>query len=151
MKSKLLIILMSLYFFSCKKESLYKDMGVLPTIAKDSSNTPLTLNGTTWILTSFKKGFSSSSPNDTITFTQFQYSVNGKTYGTFKYILSQTMDLGNPYDLRLYGFSAFGDNGIWETTIVNTFISEGVINLAEFTNSTPSNKTIIRANFKRIK
>jgi hypothetical protein len=146
----LLLISLVLIFFSCKKESLYKDKGILPVVTQDTTK-QVTLNGTTWVLTNFKKGLSSATPNDTIRFEQFNYYVNGKTYSTYEYILSQTMDLGNPFDLRLYGFSPFGDNGIWQTTIVNTFISEGVINLAEFTNPSSQSSVIIRANFKRIK
>src|ERR1035437_3473293 len=152
LKGILLFIIGYLFIIvSCKKASEYKDMGVLPVIVKDSTNKSFILEGTSWILTSFKKGLSSETPNDTITFSQFNYSINGKTFSSYEYILSQTMDLGNPFDLRLYGFSPFGDNGIWQTTIVNTFISEGVINLAEFKNPISSNTTIIRANFKRIK
>ena len=138
-------------FASCKKTPLdeYTNGGVLDNETEEVSDSSDKLNGTTWVLVSFTKGYASSKKNqDTITFNQFNYTLNGKSNDNYRYNLTPTMDLGNPFNFVLYGFSPFGDNGMWSCTIVNTFISEGVINMTEFKNS--SNKTIIKANFKKI-
>lgn len=146
----ILSLFLSIGLVSCEKEeSPYKDGGVLPYGVSEEDEDTLRLDGTKWLLTYFQKGFVSEKPYDTIVFTTYGYSLNGKKYDQYTYILSKSSGLSNSLDLRLYGFSPFGDNGIWETTLVNTFISEGEINLSVFENP-PRNETTIKASFKRI-
>lgn len=146
----ILILTLFIGLISCEKEKIdpYEDMGVLPSYTPEKDTDTLKLDGTTWVLTYFQKGFANETPNDTIVFSMYDYTLNGKKYDQYNYVLQKTMDLGNPLNLILYGFSPFGDNGIWQTTLVNTFIYEGEINLSVFKNT---NKTTIKATFERIK
>lgn len=148
MKKIMLIVITIMLLISCEKEEMYTNSGVLPSIEEEKEEP--TLDGTTWVLTKFTKGFVTEYPNDTIKFNNLFYSINGKeNTDNYVYRLTGIMDLGNPYNLVLYGFSPFGDNGVWSATIVNTFIDEWEINLTEFTN-TKSSVSKIKANFIRI-
>jgi hypothetical protein len=150
MKTILFSFMLVLTIFSCKKDPLneYNDAGVLPAAIDDRQ----TLNGTTWVLTHFNKGFVSESPNDTIVFNSANtYTLKGKSNAGYKYMLVKVNQIGNPFNLELYGFSPFGNNGSWGTTIVNSFIDEGEINLAEFKSLYSNNSSVIKADFKRIK
>lgn len=136
---------------SCEKEDFYADGGVAHTnINQDDEFYSSPLNGTTWVLTYLNKGFVTEYPNDTIKFNNLFYSINGKeNTDSYVYRLTRIMDLGNPYNLVLYGFSPFGDNGIWSANIINTFIADSVINLTEFSNSSDG-VSKIKATFVRI-
>lgn len=150
MKNLLFISLLILTLVSCKKEPLeeYTNGGTLPEQTDPDKGKVLT--GTTWVLTSFTKGFTNYHPNDTIEFvTKTSYKLNGVEFESYRYDLTQTNDVGNPFNLILYGFSPFGDNGNWNATLVTSFIAEGKINETVFDNK--SSAYSIKANFKKIK
>jgi hypothetical protein len=150
MKNILLIIVLIISLISCEKDPLssYTDGGVLP----NATDNHITLKGTTWVLTHFTKGFVSASPNDTIVFNSYNtYTLNGRENPeAYKYMIVKTGEIGNPANLQLYGFSPFGNNGCWGTTLPNTFVDDGEIILSEFKSAYGNNSSIVKANFIRI-
>lgn len=153
MKNIIILTMGVILFFSCKKESVSEYMGVSSEIDSVNTNDNFPLDGTIWVLTKVTKGMSSTKSNDTIIFHKKYYDrvINGiivfnDGYG---YSLYKTMDLGNPYDLTIYGFSPFGNSYAWSASLNNTFIDEYEIPLSTFKNL--STKDEIKASFKRIK
>lgn len=149
MKNILYVIVSLLSLISCKKDPFdaYTNAGVLPAAVDNRQS----LDGTSWVLTHFNKGFVSESPNDTIVFTSaVTYTLNGKVNDVYKYSMMITSEIGNPYSLQLYGFSPFGNNGCWGTTVVSTFIEDGELNLSEFKSLYSNNSSVVKANFIRI-
>ena len=149
MKNILCSIVLLLTIVSCKKDPFdaYTNAGVLPAAVDNRQS----LDGTTWVLTHFTKGFVSESPNDTLVFTSVNtYTLNGKVNEVYKYMIVRTSQIGNPFIFEIYGFSPFGNNGCWGTTVVNTFIEDGELNLSEFKSLYSNNSSVVKANFKRI-
>jgi len=149
---KKIILLFSLFtvlMISCEKDELYVDCGVYPYNHQDVTTT--SLYGTTWVLTKFVKGFMTESPMDTVIFLTKTYILNGIESDYYTYSLYSTMEIGNPVNLTMLGFSPFGDNGAWSATITRTFIEEGEINVCEFENIYGSkNSSVVKANFSKI-
>jgi hypothetical protein len=88
---------------------------------------PNTINGTKWVVTKFYDGFANNYPNDTLTFYQTYYTINGGTPRT--YTLSSIFG-NNMSELTLYGFNTIG--GDYSGLVPNDFISVGQINSANF-------------------
>ena len=145
-----LLFIVIIALFSCEKEDIseYADGGVLPApTISESGEDSTSLEGTTWVLTYFEKNLISEEPYDTLIFVMFYYSLNGNKYS---WLYPRDYSNDDSLKLRLYGFWPFGDNGMWESTVVNTFISEGKISITIFENLGGRNNTTIKATFKRI-
>lgn len=85
--------------------------------------------GTKWVVTKYYDGFSNNYPNDTLYFSSnTQYTINGGTYKN--YTLSNNIG-NNMSNLTLYGFYTIG--GDYSGMVPNTFVSDGQINSAMFT------------------
>lgn len=175
MKNLIILSLILTLFFSCEKEDISEYMGVAPVVPIINPSDNFPLDSTIWILTNIVKDSNSIKCNDTIIFHKIFYDmiINGDTISndtlfingydkelvlingnivsndSYSYSLHKTMDIGNPYNLTIYGFSPFGNSDAWSTSLNNTFIDEYEIHLTTFKNL--STKDEIKASFKRIK
>jgi hypothetical protein len=123
-------------------QNQYTNGGLLPVGATTSSP----LIGTTWVLTKFVAGFSTSFPNDTLRFIgQSTYTINGGSERPYQ--LTAGVASTNK-SLSLYYFSPFGGSH-YSGQVGYTFISDGFIDNAEFKNIQNSTSKI-RAWFVKI-
>lgn len=153
MKNIIILTMGFILFFSCKKESVSEYMGVSPEIDSINISDNFPLDGTIWVISKISKGFQSYEANDTIIFHKKFYDmvINGDIVSNdgYSYSLYKTMDLGNTYDLTIYGYTPFGGYA-WSSSLTQTFIDENKILLVKFNNiSTPN--LYITASFNRIK
>jgi hypothetical protein len=104
------------------------------------------LSGTRWILTKFVAGYSTSYPNDTLYFqTSNTYIVNSGVVRSYQ--LTSGVASTNK-TLTLYSFFPFGGSN-YAAEVGGTFIGDGVIDNAEFTN-VQNTTSKIRAWFVKI-
>ena len=160
-----LIVLFALtlaFFSSCKKEEItpgnytnspiVEDTVVTPEYSKGGTipgTTPLNseLVGTTWVLTKVMAGFATTTDlNDTIRFvTNMDYSINGGA--TRPYNITSGVSSTNK-TLTLYYFYPFGGSH-YSGEVGHYFVSDGVINQAEFINI-QNTTTTVKAWFEKI-
>ena len=153
------LLTLVLLMVSCKKyESPYKQVpdpidttqwqdsytygGVLPS----GSNSQNNIINTTWVLTKMVTGYSTTYPNDTITFiSSSSYVLNQN--GQRPYTISQITGSTNK-SLTLYYFYPFGGSS-YAGQVGYYFVQDGFMNNIEFVNL-QDNTSVIRAWFKKI-
>ena len=154
---RFIIILITLVLFSCERIYVvpHTNGGVFngPDFDVNSYNESSDrLPGTVWILTYSHKVWEGYSQRELfiIRFSESSdsYELNGKKHSSYKYKIVKTMDIGNPYNLILYGFSPFGANGVWSGVVPNDFAVQGKLNKIKFKNTSNSELYII-ATFER--
>lgn len=95
----------------------------------NNNTTTNSLIGTKWVVTKFYDGFANNYPNDTLDFfSTNQYRINDGT--AINYTLSGIFG-NNMSELTLYGFYTIG--GDFSGMVPNTFVSNGEVNSALFT------------------
>jgi hypothetical protein len=120
----------------------YVNGGVLNTTTTVSNN----LTGTKWVITKYVQNFVTTYVTDTLSFiSQTLYKINSST--TRNYSLSGVVG-NNMKSLSLYSFTTLG--GDWSGQVQSTFISDGVINNALFTNMFISSSPDVRVWITRI-
>jgi hypothetical protein len=123
-------------------ESSYNYKGVLPSWNSQIDG----LVGTKWVLRKMTVGFSTTSPNDTITFiSSTNYILNSNA--PRPYNLTSSVASTNK-TLTLYYFYPFGGSH-YSGEVGESFISEGGINACKFINIQNSTPNII-AYFEKI-
>lgn len=106
----------------------YSNGGVLPTGGGTTINE---LVGTTWVLTKYVTSFATTYPNDTLRFTSnTQYTINN---GAVRNYQLTTSVASTNKTLSLYYFYPFGGSH-YSAEVGATFVADGQINNAEFTN-----------------
>lgn len=153
MKNLIILTVIFSIFFSCKKPDTSEYMGTLPEIDSSNIENQYPLDGTIWVLLKVTGGYTRETCNDTIIFHKKFYDrvINGKIISNdgYCYSMYKTMDIGNPYNITIHGFSPFGNSNGWSASLNNTFIDEWEIPISTFTNLSTDDK--IKASFKRIK
>lgn len=122
----------------------YTDGGTLPYDTAYKSG----IVGTKWVLTKMVTSFATEYPNDTIEFlTQNTYIIYGSSIPR-NYQLNSIIG-STDYSLSLYYFTSFG-GGHYSANVGYYFISDGVIDNAEFHNNYNSTTNKIRTWFKKL-
>ena len=122
----------------------YGNGGTLPNWTSGTTNNELV--GTTWVLTKVMSGFATTYPNDTIRFVNNNsYTLNNGAIRPYQ--LTSGVASTNK-TLSLYYFQPFGGSH-YSGEVGFYFVSDGVINQAEFLNI-QNNTSTIKAWFIKI-